>query len=106
MAGRFSRRNFAKLVGLASLGLLSPAAAQGSKALAAPEAAKFPAGFVWGTATSAYQIEGAVNEDGRGRSIWDTFSHTPGKIGDNTNADRANDHYHRYKADVGLLNAL
>jgi len=56
MAGRFSRRNFAKLAGLASLGLFSPAAAQDSKAIAAPETAKFPAGFVWGTATSAYQI--------------------------------------------------
>jgi len=55
----------------------------------------FPHGFVWGTATSAYQIEGAVDEDGRGRSIWDTFAHTPGNIGDHSNADRANDHYHR-----------
>jgi beta-glucosidase len=103
MAGKFSRRNFAKLAGL---GLLSPAAARDSKMIVAPEAAKFPAGFVWGTATSAYQIEGAVHEDGRGPSIWDTFSHTPGKIGDNTNADRANDHYHRYKEDVGLIKDL
>ena len=68
--------------------------------------ASFPEGFVWGTATSAYQIEGAVNEDGRGRSIWDTFAHTPGKIGDHSNADRANDHYHRYKEDVGLIKEL
>ena len=106
MAGRFSRRNFAKLTGLAGLGLFSPADAQDSKTIVAPEPAKFPAGFVWGTATSAYQIEGAVHEDGRGPSIWDTFSHTPGKIGDNTNADRANDHYHRYKEDVGLIKDL
>src|SRR5215472_13220739 len=100
MAGRFSRRNFAKLTGLAGLGLISPDAAQDGKTVAAPEPAKFPAGFVWGTATSAYQIEGAVHEDGRGPSIWDTFSHTPGKIADGSNADRANDHYHRYKEDV------
>ena len=106
MADRFSRRNFAKLAGLTGLGLLSPAAAQDSKTIIAPEPAKFPAGFVWGTATSAYQIEGAVHEDGRGLSIWDTFSHTPGKIGDNTNADRANDHYHRYKEDVSLIKDL
>src|ERR1700744_1272040 len=106
MAGKFSRRNFAKLAGLASLGLFSPAAAQDSKTIAPTEPAKFPAGFVWGTATSAYQIEGAVNDDGRGPSIWDTFSHTPGKIADNANADRANDHYHRYKEDVGLIKDL
>ena len=67
---------------------------------------RFPKDFVWGTATSAYQIEGAVNEDGRGPSIWDTFCHTPGKIGDSTNGDVANDHYHRYKEDVALMKAL
>ena len=68
--------------------------------------APFPKDFVWGTATSSYQIEGAVNEDGRGRSIWDTFAHTPGKIEDGSNGDRANDHYHRYKEDVGLIRDL
>ena len=68
--------------------------------------AGFPKDFLWGTATSAYQIEGAVNEDGRGRSIWDTFSHTPGKIEDHSNGDRANDHYHLYKEDVGLIKQL
>jgi beta-glucosidase len=61
---------------------------------------------VWGTATSSYQIEGAVNEDGRGRSIWDTFSHTPGKIEDGTTGDRANEHYVRYKEDIGLIREL
>lgn len=106
MTGRFSRRSLAKLAGLAGLGMFSPAAAQDRKTIAAPASASFPNGFVWGTATSAYQIEGAVNEDGRGPSIWDTFSHTPGKIEDHTNADRANDHYHRYKEDVGLIKDL
>jgi beta-glucosidase len=58
----------------------------------------FPAGFVWGAATSAYQIEGAVTEDGRGRSIWDTFSRRLAE-----NAEVACDHYHRYAEDVALL---
>src|SRR5262252_4334136 len=106
MAGKFSRRNFAKLAGLAGLGLFSPAAAQDSKIIAAPEPAKFPAGFVWGTATAAYQIEGAVNEDGRGPSIWDTFTHTPGKIRNDDNGDVADDHYHRYQDDVRSMKAL
>jgi len=67
---------------------------------------RFPEGFVWGTATSAYQIEGAVREDGRGPSIWDTFSHTPGKIRDGSNGDDAIDHYHRYREDVRALKAM
>ena len=67
---------------------------------------RFPGGFLWGTATSAHQIEGAVNEDGRGPSIWDRFAHLPGKIADHSNADVANDHYHRYKDDVQLMKAL
>ncbi|WP_231510486.1 family 1 glycosylhydrolase [Fischerella sp. PCC 9605] len=70
------------------------------------DARSFPKGFVWGVATSAYQIEGAVKEDGRGVSIWDPFAHTPGKIFDGTNADVAVDHYHRYKEDVQLMKAM
>jgi beta-glucosidase len=102
MTSRFSRRSLARLAA-AGLGLFSPASAQQRRPVPAPTPASFPDGFVWGTATSAYQIEGAVSEDGRGPSIWDTFSHTPGKIGDNSNADRANEHYHRYKDDIGLI---
>jgi len=64
---------------------------------------KFPKGFYWGAATSAYQIEGAWNEDGKGPSIWDTFAHTPGKIANGDTGDVANDHYHRYKEDVALM---
>jgi beta-glucosidase len=64
---------------------------------------KFPKQFVWGAATSAYQIEGAWNADGKGPSIWDTFSHKPGKIANNENADVSVDHYHRYKDDVKLM---
>src|SRR5262245_1488283 len=63
----------------------------------------FPKDFFWGTATSAYQIEGAWNEDGKGPSIWDTFAHTPGKIKNGDTGDVANDHYHRYKEDVALM---
>ncbi len=66
----------------------------------------FPKDFVWGSATASYQIEGAIHEDGRGRTIWDTFSHTPGKISDGTNGDIACDHYHRYKEDVALMREL
>ncbi|VAH95268.1 unnamed protein product [Triticum turgidum subsp. durum] len=63
----------------------------------------FPKGFVFGTATSAFQVEGAATAGGRGPSIWDPFVHTPGNIADNANADVATDEYHRYK--VGLRNA-
>jgi beta-glucosidase len=66
----------------------------------------FPASFVWGVATSAYQIEGAAAVDGRGPSIWDTFTHTEGKIIDGTNGDIGCDHYHRYAEDVELIASL
>ena len=66
-------------------------------------ALRFPDGFAWGTATASYQIEGAVEEDGRSPSIWDTFSHTPGKIQDGDTGDVADDHYHRYEEDVQLM---
>ena len=64
---------------------------------------QFPDGFAWGTATASYQIEGAVNEGGRSPSIWDTFSHTPGKVQDGDTGDVADDHYHRYEEDVDLM---
>ncbi|CRK57952.1 Beta-glucosidase [Alloactinosynnema sp. L-07] len=64
----------------------------------------FPEGFVWGAATAAYQIEGGV--DARGRSIWDTFAHTPGKIDGGDTGDVAADHYHRYGADIALMRDL
>ena len=63
----------------------------------------FPADFAWGFAASAYQIEGAASEDGRGRSIWDTFSRQSGAILDGTNGDVACDHYHLYADDVRLM---
>jgi beta-glucosidase len=66
----------------------------------------FPDGFLWGASTSAYQIEGAVAADGRGPSIWDTFSHTPGKIEGGGTGDVACDHYHRWESDLDLLASL
>ena len=66
----------------------------------------FPAGFTWGAATAAYQIEGAIDVDGRGPSVWDTFSHTPGKVRGGDTGDIACDSYHRYPQDADLLRSL
>jgi len=63
----------------------------------------FPNEFIWGTASSSYQIEGAWNEDGKGPSIWDTFTHIPGRITNNETGDVAIDHYHRWKEDIQLM---
>ncbi|XP_044344718.1 beta-glucosidase 7-like [Triticum aestivum] len=68
--------------------------------------ASFPKGFVFGTATSAYQVEGMATGGGRGPSIWDAFAHTPGKVVGNQNADVTTDQYHRYKEDVNLMKGL
>lgn len=67
---------------------------------------KFPEGFKWGAATASYQIEGAWNEDGKGESIWDAFSHTPGTIMNVDTGDIACDHYHRYREDVVLMKKI
>jgi len=67
---------------------------------------QFPHNFLWGAATAAYQVEGAASEDGRGLSIWDTFSHTPGKTDNGDTGDVACDMYHRYPADVALMKGL
>jgi beta-glucosidase len=69
-------------------------------------AIQFPSGFVWGTATSAFQVEGATHVDGRSESIWDRFASTPGAVRDGSNGDVACDHYHRYNADVGVMKQL
>ncbi|GAA3924440.1 GH1 family beta-glucosidase [Actinomadura viridis] len=68
--------------------------------------ATFPAGFRWGAATAAYQIEGAAGEDGRGPSIWDTFARTPGKVLGGDTGDVAVDHYHRFREDIALMSDL
>ena len=66
----------------------------------------FPPGFLWGSATASYQIEGAWQEDGKSESIWDRFSHTPGKISDGATGDIACDHYHRWRDDIALMREL
>jgi beta-glucosidase len=116
MSTRFTRRAFAKLLGAVAGSAALPSfgskvdAATAAAAAATPPArvagGMFPKGFLWGSATASYQVEGAVKEDGRGPSIWDTFSHTPGKVVDNATGDVADDHYHRYKEDVQLMKAL
>ena len=109
MTDQLSRRTFAKLAGAAALGASNvPLVTQAVQAATpqAPAGRSFPTGFLWGTATASYQVEGAVAEDGRLPSIWDTFSHTPGKVANNANGDVADDHYHRYKDDVQLMKAL
>src|SRR6266446_7066609 len=110
MPMRFTRRQLGT-VGASALGAAATSAPsgprQGDGADAGREVSRaFPAGFLWGTATAAYQIEGAVSEDGRGPSIWDTFTHTPGKIRNDDNGDVADDHYHRYRDDVRLMKGL
>ncbi|EEY67833.1 glycoside hydrolase, putative [Phytophthora infestans T30-4] len=67
---------------------------------------KFPEDFMWGTATASYQVEGASNEGGRGDSIWDAFSRTPGKIVNGDTGEKAVGHYHRYKEDVQLMKKM
>jgi beta-glucosidase len=114
MPHSMSRRHFARAAGaaLGASAFASPLAA-GASQQAAPGGASqfgtprsFPNGFLWGTATASYQVEGAAKEDGRGPSVWDTFSHTPGKVVNNATGDVADDHYHRYKEDVQLMKAM
>src|ERR1700683_3922354 len=72
-------------------------------ALAAADNVSFPAGFLWGASTASYQIEGAANEDGRGKSIWDVFSRPPGRVKNGDTGDVACDHYHRWREDIELV---
>ncbi len=109
---KFSRRDFAKIAGAAALGAtalpVNGAERPEIEALIDNQNGQrtFPKVFLWGSATAAYQVEGAVKEDGRGPTIWDTFSHTPGKTVDGATGDVATDHYHRYKEDIALMKAL
>ena len=104
----FTRRQFGKTLGgaaaamMASTSLPPIAFAQ----TPSPQLLRFPPKFLWGCATAAYQIEGAVSEDGRKPSIWDTFAHTPGKTFQGQTGDVADDSYHLYKEDVRLLKSL
>src|SRR5262245_13658894 len=111
MSNGISRRDVIRASACASVGAmaagcsgtepkLSPA--QSSRSHPSTER-RFPKGFHWGVGTSSYQIEGAWNEDGKGVSIWDTYTHTPGNIKNNDTGDVANDHYHRHEEDVALM---
>jgi len=113
LAIRFSRRSFARLLGSAAGAASLPAGGsslasetQTGGAITGADARHFPSGFLWGSATASYQVEGAVKEEGRGPSIWDTFSHTPGKTHNGDTGDVADDHFHRYKEDVQLMKNL
>jgi beta-glucosidase len=108
MAAELTRRDLAKVTGSAALGSLGTNAGDAAAESRENNASmrRFPDGFLWGTATASYQIEGAWNEDGKGESIWDRFAHTLGKIQNGDTGDVALDHYHRYKEDVQLIKSL
>lgn len=103
-----TRRNFATLSGAAALGL----GARGASSAAPPPAAnprdycRFPDTFLWGCATASYQVEGAAEEDGRKPSVWDTFSHQPGKVAKGQTGDVSVDQYHRFPQDIQLMKSL
>ncbi len=98
------RREFIKAA-MAASGALSAGAPVAAAAIRPPDLS-FPRGFTWGCATASYQIEGAVNEGGRGQTNWDVFSHTPGKVANGDTGDVACDSYHRYADDTALLKNL
>ena len=100
----FTRRQFARLAAAAVSTMSLPRLTMGEAP--SPRSLQFPADFLWGCATSAYQIEGAVAADGRGRTIWDTFAHTRGKTYQGQTGDVATDSYHRFAQDVKLLEEL
>ncbi len=104
------RRSFLKsaaaLAATPALSSLADSAVAQNLAAVSAAPHRFPDDFVWGTATAAYQVEGAVHEDGRGPSIWDTFSHTPGKTFQGQTGDVADDFYHRYQEDIALMQRL
>jgi beta-glucosidase len=102
-----SRRQFGKTVAVSAAATLAGASLP-NFAWSEPQIRRleFPKGFLWGCATAAYQVEGGAAEDGRGPSVWDTFSHTAGKTHNGDTGDVADNSYHLYKEDVQLLKAL
>ena len=104
------RRKFLQVTGLTlgagPLAHLLPGDAVAQAMPARGGTASFPAGFLWGSATASYQVEGAVHEGGRGPSVWDTFSHTPGKTFHGDTGDVADDFYHLYPKDIASMKEL
>jgi beta-glucosidase len=111
MSQTLSRRSFARLAGAAaaivpSSALARTAGADANSKDTSTHDRSFPHDFLWGSATASYQVEGAVQEGGRGPTIWDTFSHTPGKTSNGDTGDIADDFYHRYPDDIRLMREL
>jgi beta-glucosidase len=121
MTNQFDRRDFVKAAATAAIGVTAasalgcrqstetaqpPASTAQQPATAQHNELKFPEGFYWGVATASYQIEGSPDADGKGKSIWDTYAHTPGKMKKGDTGDVAIDHYRRYKEDVKVMKDL
>src|SRR5450432_3004664 len=101
-----NRRNLLRSgVWLAGAALLPTAVTARQKTVSSQPGA-FPAGFLWGAATAAYQVEGGYNEDGKGESIWDRFVLAPGKIKNGNTGNVACDSYHKWQQDIALLKAM
>ena len=100
-----NRRSFMR-TSLAATAAMALPGQHDLEAQAAPANTAFPENFLWGTATAAFQVEGAWKEDGKGESTWDRFSHTQGKIRGAATADVACDHYHRFREDIALVKAM
>jgi beta-glucosidase len=101
-----SRRDFGRFAGSVAATSLITSPSQAATTAAPEVRSGFPATFLWGTATASYQVEGAVHRDGRGLSIWDTFSHTPGKVSSNNNGDVADDEFDRFAEDIQIMSEL
>lgn len=101
-----NRRRFLHTSGAAAGAAALPNWMFGSLDTASAPGAAFPKDFLWGIATAAFQVEGAWNEDGKGESNWDRFSHTQGKIRGAATADVACDDYHRYREDIAIVKQL
>ena len=101
-----NRRKFIKYGAASSLPFFLPSTLMANGSLDVLQRSAFGDDFLWGVATSAYQIEGAWNLHGKGASIWDTYSHDPKKIKDGTNGDVSCDFYHNYESDLELLKTL
>jgi len=108
MPNHINRRNFARLLGLSASVAAFPATGTAAPRVqpCSPTNRTFPKGFLWGTATSAYQIEGATEEDGRGLSIWDTFSRVKKNTYMGDNGDIADDDFHLYREDIAIMREL